>query len=196
MKSVSRRISDGRMLRLIKMWLETPVEEIDAKGNRHRTTRNTDQGMGTPQGAPITPPTILRSAPLGGSFKREWANFVFDSDRVVTNLHSSDQRSHDLSPSAPVCVLEPFSYARCEHLQLVDCRLHVLRLRLPIRYGFGFEFQFRQPLFRCADARLELISLEKPFLVGIDQPCNPTPNGSDQTRELLRRSSRFFANAA
>jgi RNA-directed DNA polymerase len=55
MKSVSRRISDGRMLRLIKMWLETPVEETDAKGTRHRTTRNKDQGMGTPQGAPISP---------------------------------------------------------------------------------------------------------------------------------------------
>jgi RNA-directed DNA polymerase len=55
MKSVSRRISDGRMLRLVKMWLETPVEETDAKGNRHRTTRNKDQGMGTPQGAPISP---------------------------------------------------------------------------------------------------------------------------------------------
>ena len=32
MKSVSRRISDGRMLRLIKMWLETPVEETDGEG--------------------------------------------------------------------------------------------------------------------------------------------------------------------
>jgi RNA-directed DNA polymerase len=55
MKSVSRRISDGRVLRLVKMWLETPVEETDAKGNRHRTTRNKDQGIGTPQGAPISP---------------------------------------------------------------------------------------------------------------------------------------------
>ena len=55
LKSVSRRISDGRMLRLLKMWLETPAEETDAKGNRHRTTRNKDQGMGTPQGAPISP---------------------------------------------------------------------------------------------------------------------------------------------
>jgi len=55
MKSVSRRISDGRVLRLIKMWLETPVEETDAKGHRCRTTRNKDQGMGTPQGAPISP---------------------------------------------------------------------------------------------------------------------------------------------
>src|SRR5208337_1158513 len=55
MKSMSRRISDGRLLRLIKMWLETPVEETDAYRNRHRTTRNKDQGMGTPQGAPIFP---------------------------------------------------------------------------------------------------------------------------------------------
>ena len=55
MKSVSRRISDGRLLRLIKRWLETPVEETDVKGHRHRTTRNKDQGMGTPQGAPISP---------------------------------------------------------------------------------------------------------------------------------------------
>jgi RNA-directed DNA polymerase len=55
MKSVSRRISDGRMLRLVKMWLETPVEETDDYGNCRRTTRNKDQGMGTPQGAPISP---------------------------------------------------------------------------------------------------------------------------------------------
>ncbi len=55
MKSVSRRISDGRMLRLIKMWLEAPVEESNGKGNRRRATRNKDQGIGTPQGAPISP---------------------------------------------------------------------------------------------------------------------------------------------
>jgi RNA-directed DNA polymerase len=55
MKSVSRRISDGRVLRLIKTWLETPVEETDERGRRHRTTRNRDEGQGTPQGSPISP---------------------------------------------------------------------------------------------------------------------------------------------
>ena len=55
MKSVSRRISDRHMLRLIKMWLEAPVEEIDDRGRRHRTTRNKDERRGCPQGAPISP---------------------------------------------------------------------------------------------------------------------------------------------
>ena len=42
-------------LRLIKMWLEAPVEEIDDRGRQHRTTRNKDEGRGTPQGSPLSP---------------------------------------------------------------------------------------------------------------------------------------------
>ena len=55
LKSVARRIVDGAMLHLIKMWLEAPVEETDEKGNKHRSTRNRDEGKGSPQGAPISP---------------------------------------------------------------------------------------------------------------------------------------------
>ena len=55
LKSVARRVVDGAMLHLIKMWLEAPVEETDERGNRHRSTRNRDEGRGTPQGAPISP---------------------------------------------------------------------------------------------------------------------------------------------
>jgi RNA-directed DNA polymerase len=55
LKSVSRRVSDGRMLRLIKMWLEAPVEEVDDRGRHHRSTRNKDEGKGVPQGSPISP---------------------------------------------------------------------------------------------------------------------------------------------
>ena len=55
LKSVSRRVSDGLLLGLIKAWLQMPVEETDARGNRHRTTVNRDEGRGTPQGAPLSP---------------------------------------------------------------------------------------------------------------------------------------------
>jgi len=34
---------------------EAPVEEIDDRGHRHRSTRNRDEGKGTPQGSPISP---------------------------------------------------------------------------------------------------------------------------------------------
>jgi RNA-directed DNA polymerase len=37
------------------MWLEAAVEETDERGNRHRSTRNRDEGRGTPQGSPISP---------------------------------------------------------------------------------------------------------------------------------------------
>ena len=55
MKSVARRVVDGAMLHLIKMWLEAPVEETDEQGNTRRSTRNRDEGRGTPQGSPISP---------------------------------------------------------------------------------------------------------------------------------------------
>jgi len=55
MKSVARRVVDGAMLHLIKMWLEAPVEDTDERGNKRRSTRNRDEGRGTPQGSPISP---------------------------------------------------------------------------------------------------------------------------------------------
>jgi RNA-directed DNA polymerase len=54
MRSVARRVSDGRMLRLIKAWLKTPVEETDERGNR-RMTGGKGSRMGTPQGGVISP---------------------------------------------------------------------------------------------------------------------------------------------
>ena len=55
MKSIARRVSDGRMLGLVKAWLEMPVEEDDGKGGKRRTNRTRRERKGTPQGSPISP---------------------------------------------------------------------------------------------------------------------------------------------
>src|SRR5207247_8023698 len=90
LKSVARRIVDGAMLHLIKMWLEAPVEETDERGNKRRSTRNRDEGRGTPQGAPISPLFInlyMRRFVLGwkklGHEKRWQAYIVNYADDLV-----------------------------------------------------------------------------------------------------------------
>ncbi len=55
MRSLARRIVDGRVLHLIKMWLECAVEDTDDKGRKTRTTEAKDSGRGIPQGSPISP---------------------------------------------------------------------------------------------------------------------------------------------
>ena len=52
MQSVSRRVSDGTMLHLVKMWLKAPVEENNDKGTR---TRRRAGNRGTPQGGVLSP---------------------------------------------------------------------------------------------------------------------------------------------
>lgn len=54
LKSVARRISDRRMLHLIRMWLKVPVEETDERG-RKLLTGGKRATQGTPQGGVISP---------------------------------------------------------------------------------------------------------------------------------------------
>jgi RNA-directed DNA polymerase len=54
MRSVARRIVDKDILKLIKMWLKTPVEETDKDGGK-RLTGGKRNKQGTPQGGVISP---------------------------------------------------------------------------------------------------------------------------------------------
>lgn len=51
---MARRIVDGEVLRLIKLWLKTPIEERDADGKR-RLTGGKRSRCGTPQGGVVSP---------------------------------------------------------------------------------------------------------------------------------------------
>ena len=55
MQCVSRRIVDRNVLRLIKLWLKTPVVHDDGKGRGGKVTGGRKSTCGTPQGGVISP---------------------------------------------------------------------------------------------------------------------------------------------
>ncbi len=99
MKSVARRVVDGAMLHLIRMWLEAPVEETDEHGRKHRSTRNRDEGRGTPQGSPISPllsNLYMRRFVLGWKqlgYEKRWRAYIvnYADDLVICCRGSAEE---------------------------------------------------------------------------------------------------------
>ena len=99
LRSLARRVVDGAMLHLIKMWLEAPVEETDERGNKHRSTRNRDEGRGTPQGAPISPllsNLYMRRFVLGWKklgYEKRYGAFIvnYADDLVICCRHGAEE---------------------------------------------------------------------------------------------------------
>lgn len=99
MQCLARRISDKAVLHLVKMWLVAPAEETDRQGQVHRTTRNQDEGRGSPQGSPISPllaNLYMRRFVLGwkmlGYEQRFDARIVnYADDFVICCRHRADE---------------------------------------------------------------------------------------------------------
>ena len=55
MATVAQRISDGAILRLIRMWLKAPVMEVDKDGTKRNIGGGKGNRKGTPQGGVVSP---------------------------------------------------------------------------------------------------------------------------------------------
>src|SRR6267143_3558221 len=103
----ARRVSDGRMLHLIKMWLKAPVEETDERGHR-RMSGGKKATRGTPQGGVASPRTqkvtSVDSGFIGADRRRRIAavrrcrwngDAVADHDRVIADEYLLDEQAHE-----------------------------------------------------------------------------------------------------
>lgn len=98
MTCVARRVSDGKMLHLIKMWLKASVEETDERGRRRmsggkKTTRGTPQGgVASPLLANIYMHRFIKAFRKYGLDGRYGAVLVnYADDFVVLCRHGADE---------------------------------------------------------------------------------------------------------
>ena len=133
MRSVARRVSDGRMLGLIKAWLEMPVEEDDGEGGGRRTNRARRQRKGTPQGAPIS---VLLSNLYMRRFILGWK----------LSGHARRFRSEIVNYADDLCVL---GKAPAAEMLLVVKRL-MDRLKLPVN-------ERKTRCLRCPEEPIEFL---------------------------------------
>jgi group II intron reverse transcriptase/maturase len=101
MEKLSQRISDRRVLKLLRQWLRAGVME---DGTVRTAT------AGTPQGGVITPPTKVQNILLAcfASFLRKKGEVypIDDADLLLLDQHAIDQRAQDLTTCCPISRLQ------------------------------------------------------------------------------------------
>jgi RNA-directed DNA polymerase len=120
MARLARRITDKRLLRIVRRFLRTGMMHEGLCVERYE---------GTPQGGPLTPPTMLHNCPVGAFGLRRWAEAVDDANVLPVDFHALHQRADQFPASGPVGLLNAVSNSAGELPQLADDQAQLLFLR-------------------------------------------------------------------
>jgi hypothetical protein len=118
-----------------------------------------------------TPWTILQSAPIGAFNKRDGGHPVDNPHLVLPDLDVLDQRPDHFPACRPVRLPQSTRNALGKLLQLADDQAKFRAPCLGIGLRLRFRCQPRQPLPRRTQPRLELLFLQQPLAVAVDQPA-------------------------
>jgi group II intron reverse transcriptase/maturase len=86
-------VKDKRILRLVNEYLKAGVMVNGVV---------VEMREGTPQGGPLTPPTMLQTAPFGAQIKRVGCYPEYDIDFFFANLNTFDQRPDEFTFGGPI----------------------------------------------------------------------------------------------
>ncbi len=151
LQRLGEKVTDGRLLRLVASFLKADIlEEL----------REWTPAAGAPQGAVLTPPTILRTAPFEALVKRVGVHLVDHADRFLTHFDLFDQGTKYRPTRVPICVTQAVAHTLRERFQLLYRGREVRCLRLAFRRCLCFAFQPRQSLTSFTDAWLKFVFLQ------------------------------------
>ncbi len=140
LRSVARRVSDGAMLHLIKMWLKAPAEASDDRGNsKHLGTGN----RGTPQGGVLSP--LLANIYMR-RFLKAWTKRGNDRRYCSRIVNYADDFVILCRKDASGALVEARDILTRMGLQLNEAKTRVCHAQSEsfafLGYGFGIRYRF------------------------------------------------------
>jgi RNA-directed DNA polymerase len=196
MRSVARRIVDRHVLRLIKMWLKTPVDETAADGSRRRTGGK-QSTCGVPQGGVLSP--VLANLYLN-RFLKYWRmtdrNRAFQA-QVVTYADDLVILSRGQAAAALTCLRQVMSRLG---LALNEAKTSVRNARTErfdfLGYTFGPHRYWRDGhwYLSASPSKRSIARLkQKVGALLVPTTAGAWPGVRDQLNAMLRGWSSYFS---
>lgn len=194
LRSVARRVSDGAVLHLVKMWLKAPIEE---RGDGSKSTRRRTGNRGTPQGGVLSPllaniymRRFLRAWTMRGNDRKYGSRIVNYADDFVLLCRRD----------AAEALAEAEDILTRLGLQLNEAKTRICHVRNEpfefLGYGFGVRYRFGsgQPYLAAypSDRSLRRIKAKLRRMIGSHMSWQSEENLVADVNRVVRGWLNYF----